>query len=92
MSCPFSLKKCAKMSVFVRENRKNSLAAGGLAPSPPSFRRLGAMPPDPPVVPPTFPNPECATALRAPPQKISAYATADKVYKKRQQKALESLT
>ena len=27
-ACPFSIKKCPKMSVFLRKNLKNSLAAG----------------------------------------------------------------
>ena len=31
-ACPFSIKKYTKMSVFLCENRKNSLAAGGYAP------------------------------------------------------------
>ena len=32
---PFSMKKCAKMSAFLYENRKNPLAAGGFTPRPP---------------------------------------------------------
>ena len=32
---PFSIKKCAKMSVFLNENLKNPLAAGGFTPRPP---------------------------------------------------------
>ena len=28
-ACPFSINKCAKMSDFLRENRENSLVAGG---------------------------------------------------------------
>ena len=31
---PFSIKKCAKMSAFLRENRKNPLATGGFTPRP----------------------------------------------------------
>ena len=33
--CPFSIKKSAKMSVFICENRKNPLMARGSAPRPP---------------------------------------------------------
>ena len=33
-ACLFSAKKCAKMSVFLCENRKKSLAAGGVTPRP----------------------------------------------------------
>ena len=29
---PFSIKNCAKLSVYVKENRKNPLAAGGFTP------------------------------------------------------------
>ena len=32
-ACSFSIKKCAEMSVFLCENRNNSLAAGCEAPS-----------------------------------------------------------
>ena len=32
---PFSTKKCAKMSVFLYENRKNPLVAGGFTSRPP---------------------------------------------------------
>ena len=31
---PFSIKKCAQMSVFLRENRENPLAAGGFTTDP----------------------------------------------------------
>ena len=45
---PFSIKKCAKMSVFLYENRKNPLAAGGFTPRPPVVaplcQILGALP------------------------------------------------
>ena len=42
-ACPFSTKKCAKMSVFLCENRKNSLEAGGLCLL--LCQILGALPP-----------------------------------------------
>ena len=49
--------------MFLCKNRKNSLAAGGFAPTPA-------------IVTPPLPNPGCATASRAPPPpKISVYAT-----------------
>ena len=40
-ACPLSIKKDAKMSDFLCENRKNSLAAKGYARRLFSFRRLG---------------------------------------------------
>ena len=49
-ACPFSTKKCAKMSVFLCENLKNSLKAR-------------SFPPRPPVAPPPLPNPGCAPPL-----------------------------
>ena len=42
------IKKCAKMSVFLCDNRKNLLVAGGYAPRPP-------------VMDPSLPNPGCDT-------------------------------
>ena len=42
------------MSAFLCENRKNSLAAGGSAPTPHSLRRLGALPLHPACAPPPF--------------------------------------
>ena len=42
------------MSVFFSENGKNSLAAGGYAPTPLRLRRLG-------VPPPLLPNPGSTT-------------------------------
>ena len=62
-ACPFSIKKCAKMSVFLCENCENSLAAGGYAPRPPVV-------PHPPC------QILGAPLLRAPSfYKISAYAS-----------------
>ena len=50
---PFPIKKCAGVSVFWCENRKNLLA------DPLSLRRLGSSPPDPDCGP-SFANPKCA--------------------------------
>ena len=51
-TCPYSITKCAKMSVFLCENRKNSWAAGGYAPIPPWPPAAGGFTPKLPVVPP----------------------------------------
>ena len=61
-ACVFSIKKCAKMSIFTQKPQK--LVGGwGLHPQfPLSFRGLGAMPPDPRLFLPV-PNLGCATAL-----------------------------
>ena len=50
------------MSVFLCENRKNSLAAGEYAPKLPSPPAAGSFDPRSSVVPPPLPNPGCATA------------------------------
>ena len=64
-ACPFSINKCAKVSVFYVKTAKIRW-------------RLEAAPPDPRLCPPLLPNPGGATASCAfPPQKISAYATSD---------------
>ena len=60
--CSFSIKKCAKMSVFLRKNRKNSFAAGGVALGGIASKGWGLRPQIPGCAPP-LPNPQCTTAL-----------------------------
>ena len=63
-ACLFSIiKKSAKMSVFLCENRKNALAAGGVSP------------PDSRLCPPQLPNPGCATEQKEWTQSITGKAS-----------------
>ena len=55
------MKKFAKLSVFLCENRKNSLAAGVVDPRPPWPPAAEGFTPRPPIVAPPLPNPWCAT-------------------------------
>ena len=64
-ACPFSIKQCATVSFFC-ENRKNLLAAGGVAPTPYWPPAAGGFTSDHRLCPlPPLPNPGCATALVA---------------------------
>ena len=61
LACPFSIKKCAKASVFYAKTVKIRWRLGATPPDPFSLRRLGVLPPDPRLRPPPLPNPGCAT-------------------------------
>ena len=52
-ACPFSIKKCAKMSVLYVKIVKNRWRLGATSPDPLGFQRLGVSPPGPRWCPPS---------------------------------------
>ena len=63
-TCPFSIKKCGKMSVFYQKTVKICWQQGATPPDPVSLRRLRVSPPDPQLCFPPLPNPGCATVVK----------------------------
>ena len=62
-ACLFSIEKCAKMSVLLCENHKNSLVPGGCALRSPWPSAAGGFTPKTPIMDPLLPNLGCDTDI-----------------------------